>query len=44
MILRSSRVFIPPADVIELDDKIVVVVEIAGIQAAIATSQCTTGD
>lgn len=32
MILRSSRVFMPPADVIELDDKIVIMIEIAGMR------------
>jgi HSP20 family protein len=32
MILRPSRAFIPPADVIELDDKIVIMIEIAGMR------------
>lgn len=33
MILRPSRLFVPPADVIELDDRIVIVIEIAGMRA-----------
>jgi HSP20 family protein len=33
MILRLSRVFIPPADVIELDGKMVIVIEIAGMRS-----------
>ena len=34
MHLRPSRVFMPPADVIELDDKIVVIIELAGMRVS----------
>ena len=33
MLIRTNRTFVPPTDVVELADRLVVIVEIAGMQA-----------